>query len=306
MYIELVRQVLEEAVETFAASAGQTVPEVLRKIRENIDHTAEEHRNDEPEIDYEDPLCRLGYLYRHAIANATLFEQVLQGSGELQQKIRDADQGVLRVCAVGGGPGTELLGIAKYLLRRSQAVPRKIDFTVLDNVPHWAETWQQLADAVEAELRSSLSGGGPEPPTIAPSFLPFDVLDPASYRGYAFQFRKADVVVFNYLFSENKMRLEHARLAIEHLVQATPAGCVFIVIDRLERDRTFSDGVIDLFQSVLAIQIAIHTYDGTLDVDEQTDAMGEMLIDVLGHPRVKFFTDFYRGPTVFWFAVERR
>ena len=46
--------------------------------------------------------------------------------------------------------------LPKYLLRFSDiAPPRKISFTVIDNVLEWAETWRRLADAVEDEFRSS-------------------------------------------------------------------------------------------------------------------------------------------------------
>ena len=314
MYIELVRRVLEEAVKTYAAGKGLAVPDVLAQIREHIDKTAREHRRDEPNIDYDDPLCRLGYLYRHAPANATIFEQVLQGSDELRDKIRRAHKGVLHVCSVGGGPGTELLGLAKHLLRRSlisrllrrpRHLPRKIIFTVLDNIPHWAETWQQLAEAVEAEIRAALTGEDAEAPTIAPTFLPMDVLDPASYQQYAFQFSKADVIVFNYLFSENKTRLVDALDSVRHLARTCPPGCVFVVIDRLEHSPTFSDQVRGLFQTAFGVDATVHTFKGTIDRDEQTTGMGEMLTAVLGNPRVKFFTDGYRDPTVFWFTVVR-
>lgn len=315
MYIELVRRVVEEAIKSYAHGNGQTIPDVLAEIREHIDKTAREHRRDEPDIDYDDPLCRLGYLYRHAPANATLFEQVLQGSDELRDKLRDADKGVLHVCSVGGGPGTELLGLAKHLLQRSLFarllrrpwhLPRKIIFTVLDNVPHWAETWQQLAEAVEAEIRASLAGEKVEAPTIAPTFLPMDVLDPASYKQYAFQFSKADIVVFNYLFSENKTRLDEARDSVKHLASACPRGCVFVVIDRLEHSPTFSDQVRELFETTFETKATVHTFKGTLDGDEQTSNLGKMLTEVLGNPRVKFFTDVYRDPTVFWFTIVRQ
>jgi hypothetical protein len=306
MYIELVRQVLEQAVETYAARTGKTVPEVLAQIREHIDKTAREHWKDEPKINYDDPLCRLGYLYRHATANATLFEQVLLGSGEVRQKIREADKGTLRLCSVGGGPGTELLGLAKYLLRRPHALPRKIMFTVMDNIPHWGETWGPLAEAAEGELRTSLAGHGVEPPTIAPMFLPLDVLNSDSYKGYAFQFSNVNIIIFNYLFSENKGRLADAKDAITHLAQVAPGGAVFVVIDRLENNPKFKDEVVALFSSVFGPGIALHTFNGTLDSDEQTSDMGAMLTEVLGVPRVKFFTDGYRDPTVFWFAVVRR
>lgn len=307
MYMELVRRVIEEAVEIYARNARQTVPAVLALIRDHIDRTAQQHFTDEPNIDYDDPLCRLGYLYRHAPAGAGLFERVLQESGEVRQKIRGANRATLDVCAVGGGPGTELLGLAKYLLGCWQrGLPRRIEFTVLDKVPHWAETWRPLSNAVEEELRTSLGGHGVEPPTIFPMFLPMDVLDPASYRGYAFQFGKADVVVFNYLFSENKGRLGQARSAVEYLAQATPTGCVFVVIDRLEADQRFKNDVFELFEAVFGNGIPVRTHDGTLDQDEQTSDMGEMLTEMLLRPRVSFHTDLLRKPTVFWFTIVRQ
>lgn len=315
MYIELVRRVVEAAVKTFADANGQTVQGVLAEIRGHIDKTSGEYWKDEPNIAYDNPLCRIGYLYRHATANATLFEQALRSSAELQQKLHEADQRTLQVCTVGGGPGTELLALGKHLLprstsflrrfRRSTPMPRKIVFTVLDNVPHWAETWQQLAEAVEDTLRSALAGERGQPPTIAPTFLPMDVLNGASYRGYAYQFGRADIVIFNYLFSENKTRLDEAQEAVNHLARACPAGCVIVVLDRLERNPAFSDGVRQLFENALGVQITARTFDGTLDGDEQTSDMGDTLIAALGNPRVKFFTDANRDPTVFWFTVVR-
>src|SRR5258707_11394015 len=102
------------------------ISEVLAKIRAHIDCTAKEHQKDEPEIQYEDALCRLGYLYRHATANATLFELVLGESGELRAAVRQSVEQRINICTVGGGPGTELLGLAKFLLRTTPGFPRKI------------------------------------------------------------------------------------------------------------------------------------------------------------------------------------
>ena len=305
MYVDIVREVVETAISTYADSHGQAEPRVRRNIRKEIDHTATEHYNDEPSINYDDPLCRLGYLYRHAPANATLFEHVLTTSDEVSLKELCADQRVLNVCAVGGGPGTELLGIAKCLLQRPRWMPLKIAFTVLDNVPHWAETWQHLADVIEARFSSSLVDSGVQPPIVAPAFLPLDVLDASSYQNYAFQFRRADIVVCNYLFSENKARLSDAHRAVECLAALTPPGCAFVVIDRRESDPKFQREVVDLFESVFGAEIEVDTYDGTLSPDEDKSDMGETLIQALGYPRTKFFTDHRREPTVFWLVAKR-
>ena len=307
MYIELVRRVIEEAVELHAANSQKPIDEVLETINDHIAATSREYRSDEPDIHYDDSLCRLGYLYMNAPVNATLFERVLIESDQLGQKIQDASQGVLNICSMGGGPGTELLGIVKNFLRRPDMVPpRKIGFTVIDNVPEWADTWTQLADASEDKLRSSLVYDGIEPPTIAPMFLPFDVLDSASYRNLVAQFKKIDIVVFNYLFSENKTKLEEAQQALEHLAQITPNDCAFVVIDRLENNRQFTNEVVRLFESAFGVEIGFQTLGGSLDGDEQTSEMGEMLTATLKRtPRTSFFTNQLRSPTVFWFVVKR-
>jgi hypothetical protein len=303
MYIDLVRRVLEQAVDAYATAAGKPVSDVLAEIRTHIDETAKEHRKDEPEINYENPLCRLGYLYRHATANATLFELVLKDSGELRSLVRNSANKRINLCAIGGGPGTELLGLAKFMIRRRTDFPKKITFTVLDAVPQWAETWQQLADAVEAELqRTAEENGATSSPVIAPVFLPLDVLDAESYRSYAYQFSGTQAMIFNYLFSERKTRLADAESAVAALHSMAPPGCIFVVIDRLEHDNAFSNSVRDMFQKRFSKPIQLHTFGGCLDSDEQSVDMGKLLNKALGNPRVKFFTDLYRSPTVFWFA----
>jgi hypothetical protein len=124
--------------------------------------------------------------------------------------LANAAGGDLRICAVGGGPGTELLGIAKHLLRDAENVPRKITFTVTDGVTPWVETWDNLAEASERELCSALKGKGREPPMLVPHFLSMDVVKPQSYRGLTSYFNKADIIVFNYVFSENKTRIKES------------------------------------------------------------------------------------------------
>ena len=301
MYIELVRNVIEQAVALHAANTQQPQDQVLSQIKDHIEATSREYRKDEPDIRYRDPLCRLGYLYMNVPAHATLFEKVLMESDNLGRKINNASQGVLNICSLGGGPGTELLGIAKYFQQRPDLVPpRKIAFTVIDNVLEWAETWQQLADAVEEDFRSSYPQQVFAPPTINQTFLPLDVLNHSSYENYAFQFGKADIVVFNYLFSENKTRLGGAQQALESLARVTSKNCAFVVIDRLERDERFKNEVVHLFKSAFNVEVVAQTLGGKLDIDEQTSEMGQMLTATLKRtPRVKFFTDLSRHPTVF-------
>lgn len=308
MYIELVRHVIEQAVDLHVSASGKPQNQVLGEIQAHIQTTSQEHRKDEPEIRYDDPLCRLAYLYMHAAANATLFERVILASDDLKLKISSASGDVLNVCSMGGGPGTELLGLAKYLLNMPEPIPpRRISFAVVDNVNAWADTWSQLADATETELRSSYSHNGVELPTVAPMFLTYDVFDPVSYQNHRVQLNKLDIVVFNYLFSENKTKLSQTQESLQALAESVGDECIIVVIDRLENDLAFTAEVVNNFESAFEIAISYETLGGTLAYDEQTSEMGKMLSSSLNWtPRVKFFTPMNREPTVFWFAFKRR
>ena len=302
VYFDIIRETLNRSIEAYMLRNNQSRSEVLVEIKKQIDSTQVQHFKDDPEIDYRNPLCRLGYLYRHAGVNATFFERILIGDEKLQSAVtRAIGRGDLNICSLGGGPGTEMLGIGKYLLNRGTEVPSKIVFTVLDNVHPWAETWKELANSVERKLHGEL---GTSKPIVASSFLPFDVLDATSYSDYTSMFKSVDILICNYLFSENKPNLDKAGQAVERLVHMTNPDCVFAVIDRLESRTSFKNDVVNLFQSAFKSTIEDDTLIGVMDGDEQKDVLGQDLLEVLGSPRV----DFQRrtnGPTVFWFTVMR-
>lgn len=306
MYMELVRDVILKSIERHIKNSGLTREQVLEQIRLHILNTSEEYFKDIPDIEYHDPLCRLGYLYMNAPANATAFERVINRCPELYNRVDSPSKDTLSICALGGGPGTELLGLTKHYLQQKAVIPRKISFTVLDNITEWSDTWSELGEAAEKELRDSLSLDSGTTPTIAPMFLPYDVMDGAQFDYIQFHFERADLVVLNYLLSENKAQLAAAKPALARLRELTSPGCCFVVIDRLEQNTSFRADVVKLFEEIFGIEIQTGTIGGILDGDEQTREMGDMLIETLGRvPRVTFRTNFAQHPTVFWFAVTR-
>lgn len=302
MYMALVRKLVELSVEKYAEQNDLTKGQVLEKVREHIDATSLQHFQAKPDINYKNTLCRVGYLYRHGPAQATLFERTLRASALLQAKVRKAYGDDLHVVAVGGGPGTELLGLGKYLLNHEPRHPKRINFAVLDIVPQWAETWKLMAREVEAAIERRLRNTGKRVPTISPMFHPLDVVDPDSYGDYDFLFDDADIVVFNYIFSENKTDLDSARRAVRHVWRKVPKGCVFVVIDRIEQNPTFQNDVQSLIKSVTGGVPAVGTIGDT--IDEDAAEMGPLTRTLL-NPRVKFFTSYSRNPTVFWCAFEK-
>ena len=301
MYFEIVKKVVEGEIGNYMKAYGISRDEVLTKVWSCIDHTHGEYYKSDPSINYDDPFCRLGYLYRYAGINATLFERVLTEDQMLQSTISNPfDYEELTICSLGGGPGTELLGLIKWLSRDNVLIPNRINFTVMDNVNHWAETWTQLARASEQTIQATK---GQSHLVIAPTFLAADVLAPSSYSGYPSMFKDTKVVVFNYLLSENQSRLDVAQPAIAALVDAVSDGCIFVVIDRLEKKGNFVNNVVSLFESNFG-PVQRRSFSGIMDSDEQKSEMGNELIAKLGYPRIDFRAYPNGSPRVFWFTVK--
>lgn len=237
-YFEIIKKILDDSIKIYRELKSTPIDEIYSEITTHIKSTSKEYRFECPNIHYDDPLCRLGYLFAHAGANATLFERTIQSSAQLRNFIISRDKNDLHVCSVGGGPGTELLGLTKFLLI-NQISCKSLSFNVLDKIHQWSESWNFIADEAEAAINNHFNSSI----IISRSFDPIDVVDPRSYEKYAWHFRKTNLIIFNYLLSENKKDLNFFPKVLTELMNRTPKGCYFIVIDRLEQQTSFNQNV---------------------------------------------------------------
>ncbi len=226
-YFSTIKNVLDLAIANYCQTSGQSQASVDQDIVAHIAATSNQHRNPDPNISYTEPLCRLGYLYVHAGVNATLFEQTIRKSSQLAAMIHSHTDRNLSICAVGGGPGTELLSLAKYALTEGLTLDN-VSFTVLDNVPQWGESWNHLSDAIRVGQSPSIIRN------ITRGFYPMDVTQPASYQSYAWLFQSIDLFVYNYLLSENQIRLADFGNALKEMVVRSRNGTFFVFVDRVE------------------------------------------------------------------------
>jgi hypothetical protein len=302
MYFIAVKNVLDHCIPQYAQRFGLTVEEVYRRIGEHIEKTRNEHRSPDPSIDYEDPLCRLGYLYVHVGANAALFEKSLSRTRHLATEIENASSDVLTVCAVGGGPGTELLGLARFIAETIDTPPSRLSFTVLDRVSQWGESWSILADQCRSILQARFHGQGFSP-SVESNFQPIDVTDPSSYGNYGWLFSQTDIFVFNYLVSENKVRMDAFRNALAAIVAASRSGSTYVFIDRLEADGAFSTSTKQTIQDVGLTSVKDFEIDGCM-ADSESD-LGDYPQQLNARPRRWFRTRYNRDPTVFVVVAQK-
>ena len=99
-------------------------------------------------IDYSDLASQAAYLFRYAFGHADYTRQLF---GRVREKIRQPifRQAEINVVSLGGGPGSELLGLMSYICEAdSEPIVRKINYTVLDKEVNWEHACSELADSL--------------------------------------------------------------------------------------------------------------------------------------------------------------
>jgi hypothetical protein len=107
---------------------------------------------------------------------------------ELVDNIFDKDN--IRVSCIGGGPGSDIIAVLKYLSDWEKHEPvSKITCYLLDSEQAWADTWTELDGCLEMDV------------VLNVNFQPLDVTKPESWRSQK-KFLQADLFTMSYFVSE--------------------------------------------------------------------------------------------------------
>ncbi|WP_157754183.1 hypothetical protein [Lysobacter capsici] len=141
-------------------------------------------------IDYRDPATRFAYVYKYVAAHGDYVVQILQkfkaslGNGAI---FNDEN---LRLTCVGGGPGSDIIAVLKYLDDNKTSEPvKKLTCYLLDKEQAWADTWTELDDQLNSDV------------SLHANFQPLDVTAPDSWASQR-RFLQADLFTLSYFVSE--------------------------------------------------------------------------------------------------------
>ena len=252
----------------------------LAKVRVRLQRFYEAYRSDnEFRLDYTDPWARFAYLYLYTGAHANLFAKALMELEYLDDEVLeriDYEGMPLSICAFGGGPGSELIGAAKYLAAHEINVP--VRFLLVDKVPYWGESWETLAESLRREGLN----------VISRTFVPLDFTDADSFYQFYSAFKKYWLFVFNYAVSETYEKAEQIGKFVHWLARNTEKiSPLFVFIDRNQQE------VVDAIHQIIhlgGLTIQRHLFDtrGRLPLDEQKDLLGDWLERLDWRPKLKW------------------
>jgi hypothetical protein len=211
---QVVRSVLDELYAQICSFYGQKTDQVIRQ--EIIDLSAKMRKlHISNEIDYCNPVTRFAYIYCYTTAHADLVYQLIRDESELRD-VFDAD--TINVSCMGGGPGSDFLGILKFLTLEAPQNVRKLACLLCDRERSWREAWCD----VDKKLSSSFS--------TSTVFWEEDVTDTSRLSPQTKLFQ-ADLFTMIYFISELSDGIEDARDFFDIMIQGAKPGAVFLLVD---------------------------------------------------------------------------
>lgn len=216
---QLIKTVLDEA---YAAIPGKAAAKDAA-IQAEVNQLSKDYENllQKGCLDYSDPCRRFAYIYRYTTSHANLVYSKIN-SYPILQKLFDNDK--LVVSCIGGGPGSDFLGIMKYCLVARKKLDLKCQ--ILDRDAAWSESWTDVDDKVKSTFR------------ISTSYQPIDVADPTSWQKFSKHF-SADFFTLIYFISEVYAVREKATAYFAELLAQMKPGALLLYIDN--NDSRFTD-----------------------------------------------------------------
>jgi SAM-dependent methyltransferase len=226
--MQLIKLVLDDAY-TAINAPNDAKKDAL--IKEELTNLSAEYgklaSKDSSSIDYSDAVKRFAYIYKYTVAHADYIMQIIKGNKDLRELLEKKS---IEVACLGGGPGSDLLGILKYLIRK-QAQGLSLKCYIFDKERAWGDSWSDVA--------SSLS----PPFQIYPVFQQMDVTDSKTWASYQ-KFLRADLFTLSYFLSEVWKIKDTAEPFFDHCLSQMKSGSMILFVDNNDsRFRGWFDGM---------------------------------------------------------------
>lgn len=165
------------------------------------------------EICYSNPITRFAYIYAAVRSHANLVCTIINNY-LIFSHLFDSER--VNVACIGGEPGSDFLGIIKYL--RKNIKFSYVKFHLCDREKTWAESWSDVDDKLDAQFR------------ISTSYLPLDVVDSDDWKPHQKYFH-SDLFTMIYFMSEVFALRDSANEYFDNLFEQAKLGSLFLFVD---------------------------------------------------------------------------
>ncbi|XP_071805638.1 uncharacterized protein [Asterias amurensis] len=177
--------------------------------------------------DWNDPGNRCAYVFVYFMQHCHLVHYSLQ---QIQADISKnwQNKSSLNVCSIGGGPGSDLVGLTRFLTDAA-LFPPSLTCVVLDLYPNWKHTWGSIYDQL--------------PETFDVTYRKCDLVNTAALQDDILRvIGKADLLTFVKSFSAvaSFLRQDQRRGdRLRAILRALKGGTYVLYIDNTHWDKSF-------------------------------------------------------------------
>jgi hypothetical protein len=220
-----------------------------------------------PKVDYGDPATRLAYVFRYVTSHAHLVANEIRRCDALVDVL---DKERVAVACVGGGPGSDFLGLLEYMMGRDYEGTLRC--YLLDKESGWGDAWSDVGERV-----ASL------PFSVFTHFQECDVTKKQTWHKQK-KYLKVDLFTMIYFISEIFAIKAQAEAFFDHLYEEAQPGALFLFIDN-DAD-TFTSWFDDVAERNGLELLHSKNRDARLPGSEQKDDL-EPYVTLFGFPKIK-------------------
>jgi hypothetical protein len=218
---QLVKITLDELYKEAVAAYGTSTDDVIKaKFQYLTSSYSQLSSASRTAIDYKDAAVRFAYVYKYTASHGDYIVQILERlAPKCGGKIFQSDSA--RVSCLGGGPGSDVIAVVKYLADSGNTETAKRLFVyLLDKEQAWADSWTELNENIQ---NSNFQ--------VNTAFQQLNVVAPewASQRKYL----EADLFTFSYFVSEVYALDGTGEITRfwQRLFQEAKSGAIFLYVD---------------------------------------------------------------------------
>ncbi len=263
---DVARRVLDSTFGEIEGTEEEQYMKISNAISSMSDQYANIVANGGP--DFRDPVTRFAYVYKYMTAHAHwLFELIGRSEDATQLFVENTK---LRVTCLGGGPGSDLVGILKYIASRNLNTSLMVE--IVDGCIDWKSTWSDLAYEIDWQE------------TLHTDYIIHDVGNPETWTAPS-KFEKTDLFTMSFFASEVKHLKEQATDYFKNVLRRAKPGAVVLVNDN--DSPVFHEWMDELADATgMVVKEKLHEDRKIFDLNEQKTVLAHYA-DRLNHqPRL--------------------
>lgn len=174
--------------------------------------------------DYGTSLKKFAYLYKYSVAHGYFIFSAFCTVKHSKLGWFD-DSNKLRIACIGGGPGSEIMGIVRYLKKKGlDTSDKKVVITIYDKEP----TWKNLCNALLKEINHNCK--------IELKFIEMNATEKATYVEQ--DYSKYDLIISSFFMSETKKLgiAAKSKAYWRFVFGSMKEGAVIVLLDYADND----------------------------------------------------------------------